>query len=136
MTLCPFLRCLAAGALLSATSCAFVLGGQNAGDVVFTWTFGDQLTGCAQAPCVAQVVVEIPGQVLQNSGVYACTSSGGADGVQLTSFEGGDYSYTLTAEDAQGTALYQASGTFVVDGDVTVPVILAPTDATTGGVCP
>jgi len=117
---------------LAASSCVINGGGRH-GNVTFRWTFGNQVTGCASAPGVSQVLVQIPGQSLANGGVFACTDSGGVDGIQLLDFAPGEYTYTVSGEDSGGTVLFQATGAFTVDGSVTVPVVLMPGTGTPGG---
>lgn len=93
------------------------------GNVTFSWTFAGG--NCQATPDVASVTVEIPGQIIQPNS-FACLNNG-FPAITLTDFDGGDYPYTVTAYDSQGYALFVASGTFTVDGDVTVQVDLAPT---------
>lgn len=93
------------------------------GNVTFSWTFAGRT--CNQATDVASVTVDIAGQVSQPNTFNCLTNN--YPGITLTNFDGGQYSFTVTAYDSQGTPLYSQSGTFVVDGDVTVPVDLAPT---------
>lgn len=95
----------------------------NPGDVTLTWTFGGHT--CQQTPDVASVTVDIPGQVLQPN-TFACLTNG-YPGITLTNFAPGSYQFTVTAYDSQGTPLYTQSGTFAVDGNVTVPADLQPT---------
>jgi hypothetical protein len=122
-----------AALLLALSGCVFVLPSGTKGDVVFTWTFGDAITGCALVPGVVDVLVEIPGQALQNGGVFPCTDVSRMDGVRLTDFFAGDYDYTITARDGSRNPLYRRSGTFIVDGTVSVPVQLLPVLGAQGG---
>jgi hypothetical protein len=133
MTSRPAARLLSAALLLALSGCVFILPSGTKGDVVFTWTFGDAVTGCALVPGVVSVLVEIPGQALANGGVYACTDSSRVDGVRLTDFFAGDYEFTITARDSLGNPLYRRSGTFIVDGTVTVPVQLLAVPGAQGG---
>jgi hypothetical protein len=103
-------------------------GGPNPGNITFSWTLGGQ--PCSAVPAVANVRVTIPGEVLQNNGVYAC-DTGGYDGIQLANFVGGTYSWTVDGLDSSGTVLYTASGTVNVDGDVNVNVDLTPVGGST-----
>ncbi|MFO0594156.1 MAG: hypothetical protein U0228_02595 [Myxococcaceae bacterium] len=121
---------LAVTALMSASGCICVTGpsGTN-GDISFTWTLNGR--SCAMAQDVTQVVVQMPGQTLQNNGVYGCTN-GGSNGIKLLNFRPGTYSYTIAAQNAQGSAVFSASGTVVVNGDVAVSVDLKPTGNATG----
>lgn len=97
------------------------------GSVTFLWTI--TTLSCAQVPGVQSVRIAIPGQALANAGVYPC-SSGGTDGITLLAFTGGQYSYTIEGLSA-AAVLYQASGTFTVNGNVTVNVNLSPTSTVT-----
>lgn len=97
------------------------------GDVRFLWNFAG-LT-CGQAPEVQSVRITIPGETLANAGVYPC-SSAGTDGVQLLDFAAGTYAFTIEGRSSAGTQLYQATGNFVVNGNVTVNVTLASTATT------
>ncbi|MDP1827659.1 MAG: hypothetical protein Q8L48_30585 [Archangium sp.] len=98
------------------------------GNVTFLWTFST--LSCAQVPGVQSVRIAIPGQTLANSGVYPC-SSGGTDGIQLLSFTGGAYSYTIEGLSPANAVLYQAAGNFTVNGNVTVNANLAPSSTVT-----
>lgn len=123
---------VAAAAALAFSSCIITTTptGLN-GDITFTWTFAGRR--CFEVPEVARVVVQIPGQVLQNEGVFDCTT-GGTAGIRLLNFRPGTYSYTLSGQTASGTVLYQASGKVVVDGNVSAQVDLQPVAAATGSV--
>ena len=111
--------------LTSATGCV-INGGPYNGNVQFTWTF----TGlsCSDVPQVASVAITIPGEILQDNGIYPCLTNN-YPGIVLHDFLPGTYSFTLQAIDAYRTVLYSASGSFRVDGDVVVPVDLSPTSA-------
>jgi len=95
----------------------------NAGDVTFTWTFAGQQ--CAAVPQVSSVRISIPGEVIQNDGVFPCLVSN-YPGIILLNFAPGSYAYTLQGLGYSGDILYQASGTFIVDGNVSVQADLAP----------
>ena len=105
----------------------------SGGDVTFYWDFGPARLGCSQVPGVAEVVVDIAGERLENDGVYGC-ANGGVAGITLFDFAPGTYDYTLWARDQSGAVLYQASGTFRVDGSISVPVTLIPSPSATGSV--
>ena len=114
----PFLAILAL-----AQGCIIVgPGGPNSGNVTFAWTF-------LQASCsyagVASVHITIPGETLDNNGVYACNSNG-YDGIVLHDFAPGQYIYTIEGLDSAGYTTYTGSGDFDIDGDVTEQVDLAP----------
>ena len=119
-----FLKALAATVAMAACGCICVVPSNRSGNIVLTWTFDGQT--CAQqaawaadtgAPRVTAVTVDIPGQTLQNNGSYAC-SNGGTDGIELTNFRAGTYSYTVRGWSSQGEELYSASGSITVNGDV------------------
>ncbi|KFE64344.1 hypothetical protein DB31_2138 [Hyalangium minutum] len=93
------------------------------GDVTFLWTFNG--LRCDQARDVYGVNITIPGEVLSNNGRYACTSSG-VDGITLHDFAPGSYNFTLQAVDFQNQILFEANGSFTINGDKTVRVDLAP----------
>jgi len=112
---------LAVAVMLPLSGCVIV--SRSPGDVTFLWNF-DGLT-CAQVPGVANMKVEIAGQVLENNGVYPCAQAG-TDGILLKSFRGGFYSWTVKALDNQSRELFRASGTMTVDGPITVNVTLKP----------
>jgi hypothetical protein len=103
-------------------------GGPSPGNITFSWTFGGQ--PCSAVPAVANVQVTIPGQVLQNNGVYACDTAG-YDGIQLANFAGGTYSWTLNGLDSNNNVLYTTSGSVNVDGDVNVNADLTPVGGAT-----
>jgi len=93
------------------------------GDVTFLWTFfGDS---CQATEEVSSVRVEIPGEELENNGVYGCLN-GGYAGITLHDFVGGNYSYTLEGLSNTNEVLYRATGTFAVNGDVRLNVDLTP----------
>jgi hypothetical protein len=98
-------------------------GGGSRGDVTFLWRFNS--ASCAAVPEVTQVTIAIPGQTLSNGGVYAC-NSGGTDGITLLDFRPGTYTYTIEGRNNGGSVLYASSGTFIVNGSVTVQPNLAP----------
>ncbi len=96
------------------------------GDVTFLWTFGNIGAGrCADVPEVKSIRISIPGESLHNRGVYACNTAG-TDGIVLHDFVPRTYSYTLEAVSYDNRVLYQASGSFTVNGDTRVNVNLAP----------
>jgi hypothetical protein len=96
------------------------------GDVTFTWTFGG--LQCSAVPQVASVQITIPGEILQNDGIYPC-STNGYSGITLRDFAPGPYDFTIQGLSYSRTVLYTASGTFNVDGNVQVSIDLAPVGA-------
>ncbi len=99
------------------------------GDITFTWSLNGRM--CGQAPEVTQVVIQIPGQTLQNQGVYGC-NNGGTDGIKLLNFRPGTYSYTITAQNGNGVGVFQATGRVIVNGNVAEHADLRPTTNATG----
>lgn len=120
---------LAVVSFLPLSGCIIVsqAGGGNppakSGNVTFTWTFAG--SGCADVPDVKSVQVEIPGETLQNSGIYPCTANN-YPGIVLHDFAPGTYTFKLTALSYSSAALFSGSGTFTVNGDVSVTVDLTP----------
>jgi hypothetical protein len=93
------------------------------GDVTFLWSFSG--LRCDQARDVYGVNISIPGEELVNNGKFACSTSG-VDGITLHDFAPGSYNFTLQAVNFQNQILFEANGTFVINGNKTVMVDLAP----------
>jgi hypothetical protein len=110
----------------SLSGCVISGNGPYSGNVQFTWSFAG-LT-CSSVPQVASVAITIPGEILENNGVYPCLTNN-YPGIVLHDFLPATYSFTIQALDANGTVLYSASGGFSVNGDVAVTVDLTPTAA-------
>ena len=110
--------------VMASSGCVCVSNTGRSGDIIFTWNFNGQ--PCALVPDVAQVSVQIPGQTLQNNGVYGCINSGTA-GIRLLNFRAGTYDYTISGQDSRGVVIYQATGKVTVNGDVAMDVKLLPT---------
>jgi len=110
---------------LSLTACGH--GGHEAapGDVTLLWHFSDGNTCDSAGPYAATIEVSIPGEALANGGDYPCQSAG-TDGITLDNFAPGTYDFSITAFDLNGAPTYTQSGTFLVDGDITVDVTLDP----------
>ncbi|MEW5739769.1 MAG: hypothetical protein AB1938_12635 [Myxococcota bacterium] len=129
-----------AGAVLYETSGTFSVSNQDitvnaalrssGGDVSFYWTFNGQ--SCALVPNVTQVTIQIPGQTLAQNGTFPCLN-GGVNGILLTNFRNGAYSYTIEGKNASGTVLYRGTGAFTVNGPVTVNADLAVVQGAPGG---
>lgn len=117
-----------AAAVMLASGCVFVSPGSN-GDISFTWTFNGRT--CMQSQDITTIVVQIPGQTLQNDGRYGCVN-GGSAGIKLLNFRPGTYSYTITAQDSRGVGIFQGSGSVRVNGDVVEMVDLKPTGQAAG----
>src|SRR5215467_10539722 len=113
--------------LASLSGCVVKDNGPYSGNVTFTWTFGG-LT-CSNLPQIRSVAINIPGEVLDNNGVYPCLTSN-YPGIVLHDFYPGTYNFTIQALDVTGTVLYSASGNFTIDGDVAVNVDLSPVSTT------
>jgi len=94
------------------------------GDVTFLWTFNG--LRCDQARDVHGVNITIPGEQLQNNGKYPC-SAAGVDGITLHDFVPGSYNFNLQAVDFTNQIIFEASGTFVINGNRTVTIDLMPT---------
>jgi hypothetical protein len=93
------------------------------GNVTFLWTFGGRR--CDQAREIVGVNITIPGEVLANNGRFAC-STANVDGIVLHDFVPGSYSFNLQAVNFQNQVIFEAAGTFVINGNRTVMVDLAP----------
>ena len=96
---------------------------QQHGNLTLRWTFNSQ--SCALVPQVASVRVTIPGQTLQNNGVFPCTTSG-MDGITLLNFAAGSYAVTVEGIDSTNRVLFTATRTVQVLGDVSVTLDLLP----------
>jgi hypothetical protein len=115
-------------ALTTVSGCAITDQGAYGGDVTFAWTFAGQQ--CAAVPEVSSVQIIIPGEVIQNNGVFPCLVSN-YPGIILQNFAPGDYAFTIEGLSYAGDILYRADGTFTVNGNVSVRVDLL---ANIGGV--
>lgn len=93
------------------------------GDATFRWTFAG--LRCDEDRDIQSVHIVIPGESLDSSGIYPCRVNG-VDGIVLHDFVPGVYSFSIEAVGYRNERLYFASGTFRVDGDVTVDVDLTP----------
>jgi len=118
----PFLA-LAALALSGCVTGNRPNDNRAAGDVNFTWSLAGR--SCAENTHVREIRISIPGERLENGGVYACAPNG-VMGIILHDFRGGTYSYTIDAVDSVGTVRFSGSGSFTVDGDVSVSANLNP----------
>src|SRR5262245_6031702 len=103
-----------------STGC-IVTNNDDPGDVTFLWTFSG--LRCDQARDIQGVNITIPGETLANNGRFAC-STAGMDGITLHDFAPGGYSFTLQAVDFQNQILFEAQGTFTIDGNRTVQIDL------------
>ncbi|MFY2561376.1 hypothetical protein ACN469_27495 [Corallococcus terminator] len=126
-------RLLVALLCLAAVSTGCVIHGDDGydepiypGDATFRWTFGG--LRCDEDRDIKGVNITIPGERLANDGQYACQANG-FDGIVLHDFAPGIYSFNLEAISYTNEVLYEATGTFRVDGDVTVNIDLAPLGA-------
>lgn len=115
--------------LLLGTGCVIKNDGGSAplpGDLDVLWTFGDGRTCFDLGGYVDHVVVQIPGQALQNAGVFGC-QVGGVQGIHLSNFSGGDYAVTVDAVDRFGVSLYRGTSSVRIDGSRSVSLILSST---------
>lgn len=101
-------------------------GGGLPGDVTFTWSFIGAT--CSETPEVKSVILRIPGEQLQNNGVYPCLANN-YPGIVLHDFLAGGYTYTIEALGYGGERLYVGSGSFTVNGNVRESVDLTPVGA-------
>jgi hypothetical protein len=93
-----------------------------AGDVTFHWSMAGYT--CAQTPDVHTIRVQIPGEALANNGLFPCLVNG-YPGIVLHDFAPGGYSFILQGLGGSNEVLYEASGTFTVNGNVDVTVSMA-----------
>jgi hypothetical protein len=98
------------------------------GNVTLSWSFAGM--DCGDVPDIQSVVVQIPGEYLDNDGVYPC-SVNGYPGIELHDFAPGSYSFTVDAWSYSNERLFAGSGTFFVDGDLRVSIDLTPVGAPT-----
>lgn len=123
---------LTAAVLVASSGCIITPAPSvSSGDITFTWRFGGRQ--CFEVPEVSQVTVQIPGQTLQNNGVYGCLNAGTA-GIKLLAFRAGTYTYTISGQNSAGTVIYQTTGRVTVNGNVSEAVDLQPTTSATGSV--
>jgi hypothetical protein len=99
--------------------------------VSFLWNFGTN-TRCVDVPAVKGIKITIPGETLDNNGLYACSTTG-VDGITLRNFLAGNYTFTIEALDSTGTSIYSTSGGFTVNGNGEVRVTLTRTAAPLSG---
>ncbi len=115
----------AALSMLMGTGCIVVNGSGggtgSSGDITLLWSFGGKT--CTQAG-VASVQVTMPGVTLEDNGVLPC-SANGTQGAVLEKFKAGTYAFTIDGLGDNNEKLYTASGTVVVNGNVTSTVDLA-----------
>src|SRR5690606_4685763 len=93
----------------------------RAGDVNFTWSLAGRT--CAENTHIAEIRITIPGASLDAGGIYPCAPNA-TMGIILRDFAGGTYSYRIQAVDHLGVPRYEASGTFRVNGTISVHVEL------------
>ena len=113
-------------AMVAGSSCVIGGGGGRQpapGDVQFNWSFNGGT--CGDYPEIRSVVVTIPGQRLMNSGTFGCLVNN-YPGIVLTDFAGGTYTYTVDAIGYGNETLFSTSGSFVVDGSISVNTDLQP----------
>lgn len=93
------------------------------GNVTVSWSFAGQT--CSDIPQIKSLAITIPGEALQNDGLYPCTAAG-YPGITLHDFAPGTYSFTIQALSYSNETMYTGSGTFVVNGDTRVNIDLTP----------
>ncbi|MGC4116373.1 MAG: thrombospondin type 3 repeat-containing protein [Myxococcales bacterium] len=99
------------------------------GDITFYWTFGGH--SCNQAPEVEKVHITLTGprgvEDLEAGGYYKC-SPANVDGIRLTNFVVGSYTFRIDALDLAGVTVYTTTGTLHVTShsDPVVTVDLPP----------
>ncbi len=93
------------------------------GDVTFSWSFAG--LSCNDVPQVKSVWIDIPGERLQNGGVYPCLANG-YPGIVLHDFLPGTYTFTIEGLGYGNERLYVGAGSFRVDGNVRVAIDLTP----------
>ncbi|MFL5318683.1 MAG: hypothetical protein ACJ790_03435 [Myxococcaceae bacterium] len=98
------------------------------GDVTVSWSFAGAT--CSDVPQVQKVVINIPGETLENAGTYSCLVAN-YPGIVLHNFAGGAYTFTIDALGYDNKTLYTGSGSFTVDGSVRVNIDLTPVNAPT-----
>ena len=103
----------------------------NGKTVTLLWSLED--SSCAQIPDLTSMHVQIDNEPLEQQGSWPCNARG-QDGVTLTRFSPGHYSYALsTYRREKTTASYRAEGRFDVGTeDVVVHVKLKCFDARYG----
>lgn len=89
------------------------------GNVDMVWSFSDGQTCASLSAFVDHIRINVNGEQLANGGLFSCQTAG-TQGVQLQNFAPASYTYSIIAENAGGFPLYQATGTFVVNGNVQV----------------
>lgn len=93
------------------------------GDVTFTWSFSGGT--CSDVPDVKSLHIDIPGQSLQNGGIYPCLADN-YPGITLHDFAAGSYTFTIEALDYGNRSIFVGSGAFTVNGNVRVTLDLTP----------
>jgi hypothetical protein len=120
-------------AVVTSTGCIVVTGGggsgggggttRRPGDVTFTWSFAGKT--CSMVPEVKSVRITIPGQTIDNAGVFPCLVND-YPGIVLKDFAGGTYDYTIEAFGYASEKLYVATGSYTVNGSVRIDPDLTP----------
>lgn len=101
------------------------------GNVNLVWTFGDGQTCASLGGFIDHIEVTIPGESLASNGIYPCQING-TQGIQLQDFAPGTYSFTVNAIGTGNYVAYSATGSFTVNGDVTVSTVLQRVSAAPG----
>jgi hypothetical protein len=98
---------------------------ESPGNIDMEWFFSDGNTCSTLSSYVNSIQVVIPGQTLQNNGVFPC-QVGGTQGIELQDFAPGSYTVLVTAFDRSGNAVYHGQSGFELSGNVVVQVTLRP----------
>lgn len=106
-------------ASLLGSGCIVVTPGSQRGDILLEWTFAGQT---CSAVGVANVRLSIPGETLENGGLFPCSSN--VQPVTLHDFRSGSYAYTIEGLAPNGFVLFRKAGTFAVAGDVSYQLTL------------
>lgn len=93
------------------------------GDVTVTWSFSG--LNCQDVPDVRSVHIVIPGETIQNAGVFPCLVDN-YPGIVLHDFDPGSYDFTIEGLGYDGYVLFESHGNFVVNGNTRVTVDLTP----------
>ncbi|MBM4380044.1 MAG: hypothetical protein FJ086_12235 [Deltaproteobacteria bacterium] len=106
-------------AALFGSGCIIIGSGAQRGDILLDWTFAGQTCSAAG---VANVRLSIPGETLENGGLFPCAST--VFPVTLQDFRSGSYPYTIEGLASNGFVLFRKAGTFAVKGDVSYQLTL------------
>ncbi len=114
------------GCVIQPSNSPDPLPDSDPGDITFYWSFAGRT--CSQAREVLRVRISlfrdgVEVRDLPDEGYFKC-SPAGVDGITLTNFNPGPYSYRIDALDSANQVIYTANGSFRVNGNVRVDVNL------------